>query len=270
MDELSHIVSLLHAFEIEPKPLDRLVGSYFQSHPELSSSRRRLIADMVFGVIRWKSRLDGWIVGFLGKKPDHEKRALCFLLWKPPPDADRFPIQELAWKNGLPSVFPDGDSSDFPGGEAAYYSMPEFFWEMMVNSFGIERTRCMAEAFNTPARPILRVNTLKCSRDEAISMLMGSGILGIPTPFSPFGIALEKRPPLFSLPSYRMGMIELQDEAGQLSVMAAHPKPGERVLDFCAGAGGKSLMMAMLMHNQGVIRANLSTAASHRAQGAGS
>ncbi len=252
MDELAHIISLLRAFDIEPKPLDHLLDAYLRRHPELSSSRRRLIADVVFGVMRWRRRLDAWLVQ-CGKKPDHRLRALSFLRWRPPPDAHLIPIDSLA------EVFPsplmgEGDPAFFPEGEAAYHSLPDFLWKMMVTGYGFDAARVVAESLNREALPVLRINTLKDdSREKIMAILSQEGIALRPTSFSPYGILLDRRINLSSLTAYTSGLIEVQDEASQLAVIAADPKPGERVLDMCAGAGGKSLMMAMLMQNKGSI-----------------
>jgi 16S rRNA (cytosine967-C5)-methyltransferase len=97
----------------------------------------------------------------------------------------------------------------------------------------------------------LRVNTLKSSRDEVLSELRDSGIEGMPTPFAPHGIRLERRYPLTGLSAFRNGLFELQGEASQLAAALAGVEPYQSVLDLCAGAGGKALAIAACMRNEG-------------------
>jgi 16S rRNA (cytosine967-C5)-methyltransferase len=97
----------------------------------------------------------------------------------------------------------------------------------------------------------LRVNSLKATRGEAIGALAESGIVAMPTKLSPLGLRVEGRPPLATLPSFRNGLIEVQDEGSQLVALLTGTRPGMRVVDFCAGAGGKTLAMAAQMRNKG-------------------
>jgi 16S rRNA (cytosine967-C5)-methyltransferase len=99
----------------------------------------------------------------------------------------------------------------------------------------------------------LRVNTLKSNRSDAIAALAESNVVAVPTPLSPIGLRVRGRPPLATLPSFRDGLIEVQDEGSQLVALLVDARPGMRVIDFCAGAGGKTLAMAAAMHNKGHI-----------------
>ncbi|XP_022778643.1 uncharacterized protein LOC111320226, partial [Stylophora pistillata] len=96
----------------------------------------------------------------------------------------------------------------------------------------------------------LRVNTLKSSRKLALQELKAHDSKAKPTPFSPLGIRLSKRLPLSALPIYRHGAVEIQEEGSQLLTQYVPVKPGESLLDFCAGAGGKSLAFGAMMKNQ--------------------
>lgn len=104
----------------------------------------------------------------------------------------------------------------------------------------------------------LRVNTLKITREKALAKLGHLGAAG--TPLSPVGLRLplvqEDRPPqLAAEPAYVHGLVEIQDEASQLAALLAAAKPGQQLLDLCAGAGGKTLALAALMQNKGQIHA---------------
>lgn len=99
----------------------------------------------------------------------------------------------------------------------------------------------------------LRVNTLKGDRNTLKRELEARGIRSHDTPLSPDGLILDKRYPLQGLDLFRQGYFEVQDEGSQLISHFLHPKPGDHVLDACAGAGGKTLHLAALMHNRGKI-----------------
>ncbi len=114
----------------------------------------------------------------------------------------------------------------------------------------------MACALNSQSRPSLRVNSMRTTLDEAIRMLNSAGVEAEPSGRSPYGLRLFRRITLGSVDAYSRGLVEVQDESSQLAVIAADPKEGETVLDACAGAGGKSLMIAMLMGGRGRIIAS--------------
>jgi 16S rRNA (cytosine967-C5)-methyltransferase len=104
----------------------------------------------------------------------------------------------------------------------------------------------------------LRVNILKCSREQALEKL--AHLSPAPTPFSPIGLRIEagqgRGPALTGETAYVKGLVELQDEASQLAALLCAASPGEQVLDLCAGGGGKTLALAAQMHNRGQIYAH--------------
>jgi 16S rRNA (cytosine967-C5)-methyltransferase len=108
-------------------------------------------------------------------------------------------------------------------------------------------------ALNLPAPIDLRVNRLKTDRDGALRALAAEGIAAEPTPWSPLGLRLEQRAPLTATAAFREGLVEVQDEGSQLAALLVDAGPGMRVVDFCAGAGGKSLALAAEMRNRGKL-----------------
>lgn len=105
----------------------------------------------------------------------------------------------------------------------------------------------------------LRVNTLKTTREKALAKL--AHLHPAATPLSAFGLRLPlapdgRGPSLFAEPAYIKGLVEIQDEGSQLAAILAQARPGEQVLDLCAGAGGKTLALAALMQNKGQIHAS--------------
>jgi 16S rRNA (cytosine967-C5)-methyltransferase len=108
-------------------------------------------------------------------------------------------------------------------------------------------------ALNQPAPLDLRVNTLKTTREAVLMQLQAEGFEATPTPWSPMGIRLIERRPLSGHDLWKQGDIEVQDEGSQLLALLADAKSGMAVVDFCAGAGGKTLAMAATMQNRGRI-----------------
>jgi 16S rRNA (cytosine967-C5)-methyltransferase len=105
----------------------------------------------------------------------------------------------------------------------------------------------------TTASTDLRANTIKATREEAIAALKAEGVTAMATQLSPVGLRVHGRPPLATMQVFKDGLIEVQDEGSQLVALLADARPGMRVADFCAGAGGKTLAMAAQMKNKGKI-----------------
>ncbi len=139
---------------------------------------------------------------------------------------------------------------------AVLHSHPSWLVRRLLAQFGVEETITICQANNAIPPLTLRVNTLRASRDRALVALAEAGIAAEPTPFSADGVIL--RSPAAGLREtilYKEGLIRIQDEASQLIARLVAPEPGERILDLCAGAGGKTLHLAALMENRGSITA---------------
>lgn len=108
------------------------------------------------------------------------------------------------------------------------------------------------ETFSKQAPVDLRVNTLKTSQEQTLELLKGKVEK---TPYSPVGLRLVKSENISQLEAYQNGLIEIQDEGSQLLALFLNPSPKEKIMDYCAGAGGKTLFMAALMNNTGSITA---------------
>jgi 16S rRNA (cytosine967-C5)-methyltransferase len=108
-------------------------------------------------------------------------------------------------------------------------------------------------ALQEPAPLDLRVNLLKATREEARAALAAEGLEAAPTPLSPWGLRIEGRRQVTTGPAFRAGLVEIQDEGSQLVAALVDARPGTRVADLCAGAGGKTLALAMTMQNRGQL-----------------
>ena len=139
--------------------------------------------------------------------------------------------------------------------EAVRLSLPDWLWERLQQQLGSEKATRLGRALLRPAPLDLRVNTMLAKRDDVIADLEQQGIKASATPYSPLGIRLESNPSLARNELFLSGKIEVQDEGSQLVGLLLAPSRRQMVVDFCAGAGGKTLLLGALMHNQGRLYA---------------
>ena len=138
---------------------------------------------------------------------------------------------------------------------AEQLDFPDWLVERLAPRMTAEELLALARALNTPAPLDLRVNTLKAERDDVVRRLAADGIAAAPCPYSPLGLRLKTKPYLAKHPAYLDGSIEVQDEGSQLLGFLLQPKRGEMVVDFCAGAGGKTLILGAMMRSTGRLYA---------------
>jgi 16S rRNA (cytosine967-C5)-methyltransferase len=127
---------------------------------------------------------------------------------------------------------------------------PAWLEARLAEAFG-ERLAAEMGALRDEAPVDLRVNRLKANRETARAALAAQGLQARPTPFSPIGLRLPARTPLTAQAAFRDGLVEVQDEGSQLLALLTDARPGQSVVDFCAGAGGKTLALAAVMENKG-------------------
>lgn len=178
------------------------------------------MGDLVFGMARWKSLLD-WL--------SPQDQVACY--------------QNLCWERVL-------NDPTIP--QAARLGLPEFLYERFQAHFGKEQTLELGKILNEPAPTVARANGLKITRDSLLARLKERFQVS-PTQYSKNGIVFAKREPLLALPEFQEGLFELQDEGSQLVADLVEAKPGESVLDYCAGSGGKTLAIAPRMQGKGQI-----------------
>lgn len=134
-------------------------------------------------------------------------------------------------------------------------NVPEWITPHLQKALG-ERFEAEMSATNKQATTDIRVNTLKSSIAEVVEVLEGVGYEVSKTKLSPWALRFNKRVSLFGLDAFKKGWFEIQDEGSQLLALLSGAKAGEKVVDFCAGAGGKTMALAAMMENKGVIYAN--------------
>jgi 16S rRNA (cytosine967-C5)-methyltransferase len=156
--------------------------------------------------------------------------------------------EERVWAKAFKAYRPELSPA-----EAA--ELPDWLWAQIDRAFAAEDRDAMARSWLSPAPLDLRVNALKITRDEAQAALAEADIASEPTPYSPWGLRTEGKPAIRHHPLFLSGAIEVQDEGSQLLGLIVAPKRSEMVVDFCAGAGGKTLLLGAIMRSQGRLYA---------------
>jgi 16S rRNA (cytosine967-C5)-methyltransferase len=229
-------------------PADGTLSRYFREHQRLGSRERGVIAEAIYGLLRNKSVY----MSFSESGSGSPMRRITLLGLADAVGIDALgglSDDETAWLHRVMDV----DRSYLP--IALKSNLPEWIWEKISAKFGDEEGLKLANSLNTPASLDLRVNSIKSNRDDVIASLAQAPIIAEPTPFSPLGLRIVKKPSIQNLPLFKDGSIEVQDEGSQLLAQILGAKRGEMVADFCAGAGGKTLALGAAMRNTGRLYA---------------
>lgn len=132
-------------------------------------------------------------------------------------------------------------------------AIPDWIDELCVEALGEELWTAEMAKLNEPAEVILRTNTLKTTKEKLRKALLDEGIVTEPIKGYRFALRLPERANVFVTKSFKEGLFEVQDASSQLVAELLDVQPGQRVVDTCAGAGGKSLHLAALMENKGQL-----------------
>ena len=235
-DSTKGILTILKSFDIEPRPLDHIVSDYFAKHREIHSRDRRLVADAVFDIMRYKRRIDFVLKTYGQKNIDGQKRIEAYRCWMED-DKSRLSIPKDAFEDR---------EGVFHGKTVDYLSFPDFIYKDICKEYGSKRAFDILDSLNKSAPPTLRVNIKNTNRQDAIDALERDNINAVPTKYSPYGIVIDKRINLESKDIFKKGFVEFQDEASQICSILSYDKGSGFVLDACAGAGGKTLAIGML------------------------
>lgn len=256
--------SIVAAWQSEKRiPADKLIDNYFKSHRFIGSKDRAAIGELAYWVLRHLASLKWWLER---THTEDNARALVLAALALRGEHDAESAAALA-KDGRYSIPPLGMEEKrllktLAGQEAAHPDMPDparlnypaWLEPMLKRDFGGEYEAALA-ALSGQAPTDLRVNTLKTTREELQARLREEGFETLPTPTSPVGLRLAKRAPIFTSRWFKEGHFEVQDEGSQIVSLLVDAKAGQKVIDFCAGAGGKTLAMAAAMENKGRILA---------------
>ena len=229
-------------------PADVQLKRFFKEHAKLGVRDRAIIAETVYAVLRHRRAIEAIATDGVPRKmallaltryQGMSSRELTNVLKK----------AEVTWLADSKSFVPKKTSL---GIEA---ELPDWVVAHLKANMSEHEILALGRSMMNPAPLDLRVNTAKAKRDAVMKLLQRDGIVCAATPWSPIGIRLETKVALAKHPAFLEGFIEVQDEGSQLLGMLMEPKRSEMVVDFCAGAGGKSLLLAAMMGSTGRVYA---------------
>jgi 16S rRNA (cytosine967-C5)-methyltransferase len=261
---LEHLIRVLPEMLKFDAPSDMVVSKYFKENSQLGNRDRALIAEASFSVLRHQLELNQYAQS--GQGPMVRRIALLGLM---------IALSEggLGTSNRLESALADLAFIAHPGevewlqrfvtypreslAPEVRFNLPTWLWEELELQIGSSRREALAAALLKPASLDCRINPLKEKRETLLEELnaLGGRFTAVPTPYSELGFRLVTKPALQNLQSFKDGKFEVQDEGSQLLSMLLAPKRGEMVVDFCAGAGGKTLAMGAMMKSMGRLYA---------------
>ncbi len=225
---------------------DRLLQEAFRTQRQMGGRDRAVVTDLVYGTLRDLRRLQR-IAG--SDRAEHwcALHALdCGLA-----DGAQLGALGLADAAALQAALQQFDAATLT--PAQRHNVPDAIWAHWCAERGDQASAQLADALRAQAPVDLRVNSLRATRAEAQAALAAQGIDAVPTPWAPLGLRLPWRAALQASAPYREGWIEPQDEGSQLLALLVAARPGERIADYCAGAGGKTLALAAQMQDRGEL-----------------
>ena len=228
-------------------PADGVVSAFFRAHRNLGPRERHTLAETAYAVLRQRLLFQHFAQGGSGAP----ERRLAILGWQ---GAEGFlqgalEVHEQQWLERCRAV----EVTTLQ--DKLRHNLPDWLAGALREQLPEGQFWTLAEALMQPAPLDLRVNTLKAKVDAVRRELADAGIEALPTPFSPWGLRVQGKPALNKLGVFTRGEVEVQDEGSQLLALLTDARRGEMVVDFCAGAGGKTLALGAAMRNTGRLYA---------------
>jgi 16S rRNA (cytosine967-C5)-methyltransferase len=260
MTPSARLAAAIEAFadiEVRRRPAGDALKDWGLSHRFAGSGDRAAIAGLVYDGLRRKSS-SAWLMS------ETTPRAVLIGMLRRERNLDGSAIAALcSGARYAPEVLTEAESTALDknsvDGAPAHVEgdYPEWLDQHLARAFGDDRA-AEGAALSSRAPLDLRVNTLVTERDDIVPRL--AHLHAEPTRWSPAGLRIRlaaeaKSPAIHAEPPYIKGQIEIQDEGSQLAALFAGAKPGEQVIDLCAGAGGKTLALAAAMENHGQLYA---------------
>jgi 16S rRNA (cytosine967-C5)-methyltransferase len=237
---------LLRAVLKLDQPADTIVSAFFRRHRGLGARERHSLAETTYTVLRQRLLLQHLAQSGSGPL----ERRLAALAWQGDAAFLRAALApaEQAWLDAVAQV----DRTALP--DKLRHNLPDWLASALQQQLGSDFWP-LVQALSGPAPLDLRVNVLKTRREQAQAALAAAGIVAEPAAYSPWGLRVQGKPALNQLALFSGGGVEVQDEGSQLLALLTDPKRGEMVVDFCAGAGGKTLALGAAMRNTGRLYA---------------
>ncbi len=236
------------------RPADLVLRDFFRAQPGLGRRDRGVIAETVFDVLRHRRLYANWAQSGVGPMP----RRLALIAQRRIADAGGAPSgrpalavepAEQPWLDRVCALDPAAVAPPIR------FSLPDWLWDALRTTHGEAAAASIAQALLRPAPLDLRVNTLKTTMDEAVQALATDRIAAHPWPGVPGALRVDGKPALERSRLFESGGVEVQDAGSQSLALLASPRRGQTIVDFCAGAGGKTLAVAALLKNSGQVYA---------------
>ena len=237
---------LQETFFEDRKYADKVIERLLKSHRKWGSEDRKVVSEIFYNIIRWKKRLE-YYMGESVKPTNVYKMIIAYLLWskthyKKFEEFDGIKVADILTKLKKGTV----------PTKAIEHSIPDWLAETLEKELGKNWERDML-ALNEKAPTVLRTNTLKTTPRELIADLRDENVESFTIKNYPDAIQLEEKKNVFLTTAFKDGLFEVQDASSQKIGELLDVQEGMRVVDACAGAGGKTLHLAALMKNKGQI-----------------
>ena len=228
-------------------PADTIVSFFLRQHRELGPRERHTLAETAYAVLRRRLLYQHFAQSGSGPM----ERRLAIAGWAGDVGFLRAALEphEQKWLTTISAV----DRSQLA--PKLRHNLPDWIAQPLQAQLGEAGFWALVASLDATAPLDLRVNMLKANREAVQATLAEAGIEATATPYSPWGLRIHGRPALQKLPAFTGGDIEVQDEGSQLLALLTQARRGEMVVDFCAGAGGKTLALGAAMRNTGRLYA---------------
>ena len=260
---LQAALDLLTEIDTVTRPADAITSAYFRARRYIGSHDRAAVSTLLYAILRHRARLGWWAAGDEGQNTPRMRLIAWLVLSEKKSlrdirelfDGGKFsPLKLTEFETTLIGKLEGHDVEHPKMPEEIKVECPDWAATSLKRRFGKNFMPEM-QALLEPAPLDLRVNPLKATRETMLAELKKLSVKAELCSLSPFGIRVFERPSLAALPMLKNGSVEIQDEGSQLVAALVDAKPGMRVVDFCAGAGGKTLAIAAQMQNKGRITA---------------
>jgi 16S rRNA (cytosine967-C5)-methyltransferase len=250
LDERIMLAGRLYATATKAKgPTDGVTARFFREHKELDDEARGFLAQTTAGMLRRRR----WLEAAAQRLPFRATREalVCLYLLH----HERTPVEALPVDQKLGRALVHAARAADEECLAIRCGLPDWLTERLLTQRGAEEGTRLCEAFAEAPTTTLRANGLKTDRQGLLDALAAEGIDAHATDLSPYGVIVDTPSNVFRTAAFKAGLFEMQDEASQLVAVLAGASPGQTVVDGCAGAGGKTLALAVHMENRGTLYA---------------